>query len=104
MIPPNLKKKKNKNKKVKSNNPSSSSTKPNVVPPPTSSTVGNVVNMIHTDLKFVVHKDSTDDQIMLVPDPTSPEVNPYDDLFLKTPDDLHVNEHGLIDPNIKASS
>jgi hypothetical protein len=59
--------------------------------------------MIPTDLKFVVHKDSTDEQIMLVPDPTSPEVNPYDDLFLETPDDFHVNEHGLIDPKIKAS-
>ena len=76
--------------------------KPNSTLPSTPSMAEQHVSMIQADLKFVVHKDSTDDQIMLVPDPLSPEVNPYEGLFLKTPDDLHVNDQGLIDPNIKA--
>ena len=61
------------------------------------------MNIISADLKFVVDKDSTDDQIMLTPDPLSPEANPYEGLFVETPENFRVDEHGLIDPTFKAS-
>ena len=60
------------------------------------------VNMIPADPKFIVHKDSTDDQIMLTPDPFNEHANPYDDVFMETPEDLKVDDRGLLDSSLKA--
>ena len=98
--PKKPRKKKNKNKKVKSS-PLPTPNIPTTDPLLISST--EQVNIISADLKFVVDKDSTDDQIMLTPDPLSPEANPYEGLFVETPENFQVDEHGLIDPTFKAS-
>ena len=89
--PHKSRKKKKKNKKVNT----SSTTQPEQDK--------QYVTMINADLKFVIHKDSTDDGIIPMPDSTNGIMaNPYDDVFLPTPDDLHIDERGLIDPTIKA--
>ena len=62
----------------------------------------NEVQLVATDPKFVVHKDSTDGDIMLIPDPLNEDANPGEDLFIKTPDDLKIDDRGLIDASLKA--
>ena len=69
---------------------------------PSNNTIMNEVQLIATDPKFVVHKDSTDDDIMLIPDPLNEDANPGDDLFIKTPDDLKIDDRGLINASLKA--
>ena len=58
--------------------------------------------MVPADPKFVVHEDSTDDQIMLIPNPLNEDPNLYDNLFIKTPDDLKLDDCGLLDASVKA--
>ena len=69
---------------------------------PSNNTIMNEVKLIATDPKFVVHKDSTDGEIMLIPDPLNEDANPGEDLFIKTPDDLKIDDRGLIDASLKA--
>ena len=67
-----------------------------VLPKPTSELI-----MLPNDPKFVVEQESTDDNIMLIPDPANPNFNPGEDLFERTPNDLVIDPNGLIDPSIK---
>ena len=62
----------------------------------------NFPTMVPTDPKFVVDEKSTDDDIQLIPDPLNHDANPYDNLLMKTPDDLRVDDRGLLDPSVKA--
>ena len=55
--------------------------------------------MIPTDHKFLVHEESTDDDIQLIP---HPDAHSFDNSFMKTPDDLRVDDRGLLDPSVKA--
>ena len=59
------------------------------------------LSLVPTDLKFVVDEKSTDDNIELIPDLLH-DACPYDGLFMKIPEDLQVDDRGLLDPSIQA--
>ncbi len=60
------------------------------------------IKFIPNDPKFVVSPDSKDGNIILLPDPVNMEFSPAEEEFVKTPDDLLVDDNGLLDPNVKA--
>ncbi|CAB4045445.1 Hypothetical predicted protein [Paramuricea clavata] len=60
------------------------------------------VELIPNVHKFVIDYRSTDGNILTLPDPQNEDFTPFDDKFVKTPDDLKPDSNGLLHVNINA--